>query len=197
MRLVALMSVYLASLCCQNAYSVESISLSLVAPDLSALPVGSPVTIGVELAGLSPGASLDSLAATVTFDGSLLGTPTLHAGLIVPNPLADPLDLLSTADTGLADMAFLTFGLNANQHIEGNGVFFSFDVTAAQVGSGAFRIGFAGATQFNASNPNAPLAANVLASADLPFNVVAVPEPAAAALCWLFASAALFRRRTG
>lgn len=187
MRFVASLSLLMATLSCQVVFATEILTLTLVGPDLSAVPVGSPVTIGVELIGLSPGASLDSLAATITYDGSLVSVPNILTGASVPNPLADPLDLLSTADVGLADVAFLTFGLNGSDQIQSNGVFFTFDVTPTQIGSGAFHFDFVGGTQFNAANPNLPLTANVTSGADLPFNIVAVPEPASAVLALLSA----------
>lgn len=68
---------------CRAAYLV---SLSTTAPDLNNLAVGQKITLDVNLSGISsPADNLDFLAATVKFDGGLLGTPTITPGPIVPD----------------------------------------------------------------------------------------------------------------
>jgi hypothetical protein len=146
----------------------------------STLGVEQPFTIGVELSGLEVGQELDSLAATVAFDGYVLGTPSVTAGPIVPNPLDNPLDLLTTDVAGLADVAFLTFGADAGDHITANGVFFSFEITPVTFGAGTIAIDFAGATLFNVANPNDPTVLTVETGAPLSF--VVIPEPSCFAL---------------
>ena len=75
-------------------------SLSTTAPDLNNLTVGQKVTFDVNLSGIGSAAdNLDFLAATVKFDGSLLGTSTITPGGIVP----DLTGFQSTAKAGLAD----------------------------------------------------------------------------------------------
>jgi len=123
---------------------------------------------------------LDSLAATVGYDSALLGIPIVLPGSILPTTLDDPLDLLITADLGFADVAFLTFGLDAADHIGGNGVFFSIEVTALALGSGDIAIDFVGATRFNAANPNDPVVLPIDRGLSLPFAIV--PEPGGLAL---------------
>jgi hypothetical protein len=149
--------------------------------------IGQPITVNVELAGLETGQALDSLAATVVFDGSLLGTPTITAGPIVPNPLDNPLDLLINADTGLADVAFLTFGTDAADHITSNGVFFSLVATAAAPGSASIAFDFSGATLFNAANPDDPTILPIEPGQPISFTVL--PEPRTIALAYVLAFA--------
>jgi hypothetical protein len=146
----------------------------------STLAVQRTFAIGVELSGLEVGQELDSLAATVAFDGNVLGTPLVTAGPIVPNPLDDPLDLLTSEVAGLADVAFLTFGVDAGDHITANGVFFSLEITPVTFGAGHIAIDFAGATLFNPSNPNDPTVLTVETGAPLSF--VVIPEPSCFAL---------------
>ena len=125
--------------------------------------------------------TLCSLAlATVRYDPTLLDAPIATRGLIVPIVLDDPLDLLITTDSGFADVAFLTFGLDAADHIASNGVFFSFAATALAPGSGEIAIDFVGATRFNATNPNDPIELPIASGDSLPY--VVVPEPSCLAL---------------
>jgi hypothetical protein len=155
------------------------LSLSSFA-NLDAIGVGQALTIDVELTGLEVSQELDSLAATVVFNEVLLGTPSIAAGPIVPNPLDDPLDLLTTEAAGLADAAFLTFGLDGVDHITANGVFFSFAVTPVAIGSGNIAFDFIGATLFNAADPNDPTVLTV--ETGTPLSFVVIPEPSSLAL---------------
>src|SRR4051794_5533059 len=73
---------------------------STTARDLNNLTVGQSISFDVNLSGINgPTDNLDLLAATVTFDGELLGTPSIHPGSIVP----DQTGFLSAAMPGLAD----------------------------------------------------------------------------------------------
>ncbi len=76
------------------------LSLTVPGVDLDNLPLGVPTTILVQLSGLGVGQELDTLAATVVYDGALLGAPSISSGPIVPNPLDDPLDFLSFGQSG-------------------------------------------------------------------------------------------------
>ena len=77
-------------------------SLSSATPGLNALRVGDAVMIDVVLSGLAAGDTLDFAAATVEFDGTLLGTPLITAGGVIP----DESGFLGTGDAGLADGSF-------------------------------------------------------------------------------------------
>ena len=80
---LAAISLLLGAQTCRAAYLV---SLSTTAPDLNNLAVGQKITLDVNLSGISsPADNLDFLAATVKFDGGLLGTPTITPGPIVPD----------------------------------------------------------------------------------------------------------------
>jgi hypothetical protein len=143
--------------------------------ELTSAGVGEALTIDVVLSGLEPGQELDALAATVAFDGMVLGVPDISAATIVPDPLDHPLDFVLAETAGLADAAFLTFGIDAADHIAANGVFYSFTVTPLAPGAGALAFDFVGATQFNAAASNNPIVLPISAAAPLPFTVV--PEP--------------------
>jgi hypothetical protein len=163
----------------QPAIAAPILTLSSMASPM-AVGIGQPITVRLELTGLVAGEQLDSLAATVAYDGTLLGTPTVTAGPIVPNPLDDPLDLLISTDTGLADVAFLTFGIDAADHITSNGTFFTFQAAALAPGSANIALDFVGATLFNAANPNDPTILTVQAGE--PISFVVVPEPSHVAI---------------
>lgn len=158
----------------QTAIAATILSLSSTA-NLTTIGVGQSLSVDVALSGLEAGQELDSLAATIAFDGSVLGTPSIAAGPIVPNPLDDPLDLLVAETAGFADVTFLTFGVGIPDHITTNGVFFSFEVTPVTMGAGAIDFDFVGATLFNAANPNDPIVMSV--ETGTPLSFVVVPEP--------------------
>jgi hypothetical protein len=108
-------------------------SLSTTAPDLNNLTVGQKVTFDVNLSGIgSPADNLDFLAATVKFDGSLLGTSTITPGGIVP----DLTGFQSTSKTGLADANYDTLFATSGKPIASNGTFYFFDATVQGTGSG-------------------------------------------------------------
>ena len=132
--LVLALVILLASAALASARA--DITLSIVPLSGSTLYAGQTGTFGVELSGLSPGQELDALAATVIYDDTLLGVPSISPGAIVPDPLDDPLDFVVSEMGGLADASFLTFALDSPFHITSDGMFFSFDVTALAPGAG-------------------------------------------------------------
>jgi hypothetical protein len=145
------------------------------------LPVGYTVTFDVRLSGLEGGQELDSLAATIDYDGAILGAPTIVRGEIVPDPLAGPSDFLFSEDDGMADASFYTSSGDPAHRITENGVFFSFSTEVLAAGSGSFSFSYVDATQFPGTD------ISVTGSA-LSFQSVIVPEPST---CVLLATAAL------
>ncbi len=151
--------------------SHAGVQLSLTAPgvDLDNLPLGVPTTIHVQLSGLDVGQELDALAATVVYDGVLLGVPLISSGPIVPNPLDNPLDFLTSKQSGLADATFMTFGTEPSDQIVSEGTFFTFDVTPLVYGSGSLSFDFVDATQFNPNDPFDPILLYPVAGPNLTF----------------------------
>ena len=119
--------------------------------------LGQPYGVNVELSGLEPNQQLDSLLATISFESEVFGTSSVSVGAIVPVPLDDPLDLLVTEGVGLADVAFLTFGIETVDHITSNGTLFSMEVTPVAFGTSSFVVDFVGATLFNSADPSDPI----------------------------------------
>lgn len=118
------------------ASAAPMLSLSSSA-DLAHLTPGTPFTVDVLLSGLPSGAALSELSATVKFDQAVFGAPTsITPGLIVPQPLADPLDFLSASAPGLADASFNTFSTSAATQVTSNGVFYHFTLTPQTTGAG-------------------------------------------------------------
>lgn len=102
--------------------------------DLSHLIAGQTITVDVSLQDLDTSGSdgFPFLAADVTYDPSLFGDAfNINPGAIVP----DPADFLPDQGTGLAGGAFIPFGPEV---INANGLFFSFQITSLQPGSGVF-----------------------------------------------------------
>ena len=184
-----------AAVLCATASVHAQVTLSLESGgvNLSQLRVGDTATIEVRLGGLQSGQELDALSATVIYDSALLDDPTIAAGAILPNPLDDPWDFLTFAQPGHAEGSFLTFGTDTAAHVTSDGLFFSFDVTATDVGGGTFTFDFTDATQFNPDDPFEPIYVWVEEGEPLAFTVV--PEPAALALLTLAAGWLLTRRR--
>ncbi len=176
-----------------SVHAQVSLSLESGGVNLSQLRVGDTATIEVRLSGLQSGQELDALSATVLYDSALLGDPTIAAGAILPDPLDDPWDFLTFVQSGHAEGSFLTFGTDTATHITSDGLFFSFDVTATDVGGGTFTFDFTDATQFNPADPFDPIYVWVDEGEPLAFTVV--PEPAALALLALAAGWLLTRRR--
>lgn len=162
--------------------SHADVQISLTAPgvDLDHLQVGVPATILVQLSGLEAGQELDTLAATVLYDGTLLGIPSISSGPIVPNPLNSPRDFLPDEESGMADATFMTFGIESSNHITLEGTFFSFDVTTLVTGSGSLVFDFADAMEFNPADPYNPIPLVLQKGPAL--NFIVIPEPAGGVL---------------
>ncbi len=198
MKFGSVIAIVVTCLVCTAALSHADVQISLTAPggDLDNLPLGVPTTILVQLSGLGVGQELDTLAATVVYDGALLGVPSVSSGPIIPSPLDDPFDFLTVEQSGLADATFLTFGAESSDRIVSEGTFFTFDVIALALGSGSLYFDFIDATQFNPDDPFDSIPLNPVAGPSLGFTVV-VPEPASSTLLmgFLVLAAGLGRRR--
>lgn len=141
------------------------------------MPVNTPVTFQVQLAGLQPGQELDALAATIGYNPALLGPPSITGGGILPATLDDPADFGISPAAGQADASFLTFGELTANHITANGTFFSFTANVLSPGSGNLAFTWTDATLFNAGDPLSPIPAKPAAGTALGFSAVPVPEP--------------------
>src|SRR5262245_6202853 len=84
------------------AYSAEVASLKLSAPDLSSLRIGNSVSVDVNLIDLPAGATIDYLAATLSFDSALFDKPTIFPGSLIPDDAA----FTSHSEFGLVDAAY-------------------------------------------------------------------------------------------
>lgn len=166
--------------CCESRADV-SIAISAAEPDANGLVVGQKATFLVELSGLQGGQKLDYLAATVLYDGGLLGAPAIFPGSIIPDPLSDPRDFMTFSDSGTADATFMTFSSATAGHIAATGTFISFEVIAQAVGSGSLCFDYVDATAFNAADPASSIQLSPIAGPALDFTVHAVPEPTAIA----------------
>ena len=180
------------------AHAQVNLQMDSGGTDMSKLEVGQTATINVILSGLQPGAELDTLAGTVMFNGSALGTPAITGGPILPDPLHEPTNFLTLAIPGYAEASFLTFGEESAHRIRENGVFYSFDVTATEPGRGTLGFDFVDATRPNPLDPLDPIAVDVTTGDSLEFAVV--PEPASglmlAALGLLWAGRRTRRRQS-
>jgi|GEM_PF-2970783 len=180
-----------------HAQGDPSLGLFSPAPDLNTLVVGQAITFSVQLSELEVSQELDSLAATVTYDGSLLSVPSISPGAIIPDPLDDALDFLTLEETGLADATFMTFGINQPDHIVADGAFFSFDVVALAAGSGSVSFDFVSATEFNPLDPFDPIPLLIGVGPALSFTVVSeAPEPATFSLLLMGSLSFLVYRTT-
>ncbi len=151
-----------------------TLSIAAESADLSHLTVGQGVRFDVSLSGLNPGAQLDYLAGTVTFDSSLLGSATnVTAGAIVP----DPTGFVSAGFVGAADAFYdAVFFSATNTPISSNGVFYTFDVVTRQPGSGSLSFD----PTSLAANDGANTPVSLSAGPSVPFTIeaaVSVPEP--------------------
>jgi hypothetical protein len=171
-----------------EAQAVVTLSLaSLTNPN--ALPVGQPVTFQVQLSGLPSGEELNYLAATIVYDGTLLDTPTVASGAIIPNPLFSPYDFVTSPNTGQADASFYTFGTSPANLIQDDGVFFTFSTVVLAVGKGSLSFSFVDAAQFDPADPTGFYEVIPATGAALNVNsVVVTPEPSC---CVLLAAAGL------
>lgn len=156
----------------------------------SSVAPGDVLTVELELTGLAPGEELDSLAATIHYDDTLFGPPSIALGGILPNPLDDPFDVLIIEDAGLADVSFLTLGLASTSHIQANGLFFSFNVAALRPGNAKFSFEFADATEFNSGDPGSPIPVSLSSNGDS--FVTVIPEPSGIAIVLLTLFSVLF-----
>lgn len=123
-----------------RATAAPVLSLSS-ATNLNTLQVGDMFTVDVSLSGLSGGTSLTLLAGTAQYTGTALSAPTITVGAIVPGGAANP-DMSTTPGLNVADGAFQTFSANVADQVSTNGVFFSFQLTALQTGSGSIALTF-------------------------------------------------------
>jgi hypothetical protein len=152
--------------------------------DVNHIAVGQVVRFDVLLSGIDtsdPGTFLSYLAATTQHDNTLLSAPAaVDPGQIVP-------DILNFAGTPLADGADgfydSVFFVNSQTPISSNGIFFSFDVTALNVGTGMLTFSSSAATL--ASDPDqhnqfTPLTDSLRFTVEGP-SVIA-PEPGTLAL---------------
>lgn len=151
----------------QSASAGVILSLSS-STNFDALAPGSTATIDVVLSGLNPGDELDFLAATVSFDTGILGSPTISPGAIIP----DDAGFLSFASPGIADANYDNLFVFLLPKITSNGIFFSFDVTPINYGRGTFTFDFVDSIGFDGSFNALPI---VVAGPDVPF--ASVPEP--------------------
>jgi hypothetical protein len=133
---VALLIAAVVSLGSAPSHADVALSIEPAGADLSHLEVGETATVDVRLSELADDAELDTLAATVVYDKTLLSEPTMTAGPIVPDPLDDPLDYLTAERPGYAEATFLTFGDESVDRIDENGLFFAFEFTAQTPGEG-------------------------------------------------------------
>ena len=78
-------------------HALAQVSLTPTASHPDELAIGSPLTVFIELTNLPAGAGLDSVFATVGFDGNLLGAPTLSPGGALPSPPGDPPNFVSAS----------------------------------------------------------------------------------------------------
>lgn len=177
-----IVTLFLFAATCPNTARADLI-LTLSSPDdLANLTVGSPTTVSLSLSGLEPSTTLTLLAGTVSFDGTHFDIPTISSGPIVPNPLADPLDFLSTGDVGTADAVFFTFSTSAAEHITQDGEFFSFTLVPIVAGEGTLSLSFWDAGAFDPSNPELPSPVVISAGTDLSYQISVVPELGSAVL---------------
>ena len=147
--------------------------LSVAAPgtDLNNLTVGQMITFEVSLGGLVAGDALGFLAATLSYDDTLLSAPVIAAGAIVP----DTSGFLSSSFPGTADAAYDALLAATGLPITSNGIFFTFEVSVLQAGAGTISFSFVD-SQGEDSN-GAPLPPTTTGGS-LRFGApTAVPEP--------------------
>ncbi|MEZ6134981.1 MAG: hypothetical protein R3C53_08745 [Pirellulaceae bacterium] len=194
MSRICLMFAILLAVPTANAWA-GAITLTLSSTDdLENLTVGDVVTIDVNLLGLdeSIGDFIDLLSADVLLPTDIFGTPNLPTagGIISPADAADPFVFNPLSIPDFASASYF-FGLNP---IVANGVFFSFQATVQQAGTGQIDfdtppqvLGLKGdfSDFIDTAFTGSPL--NVVATS--PF--VAVPEPTTFAVWTMLACAGL------
>jgi hypothetical protein len=166
-----------------SCLAVPSLTLNASPADVSNVTPGTILTLSVSLSDLDIGDQLDSLAATVVFDSSLLGAPVISKGEIIPEPLNDPLDFLSLAEPGAVDAAFSTLSTESAHHITQCGIFYSFTVQALAPGMGSISLDFADGTLFNSADPDSPIPLEISVGTAIAFAIV--PEPGSVSLAAL------------
>lgn len=174
-----------------SAYPILTLSSST---DLANLTVGQEFQVDVRLSGLEVGTEfIFILNSKVLFDGLLLdpiGALSATFGgdsvfqVVASVPQVDRFNAMSSLTDGVATGNFQDFPDSAA--INSNGVYYSFTLKAAGVGSGTIGFDAAGTTYFslltNQTNPNSLVA---MATGDpLQYNILAaaVPEPSALAM---------------
>lgn len=163
-----------------RAHAAPTLSLSS-SSDLDNLEVGQTVRIDVRLSDLG-GSQLELLATGVAFDRDILGSATTPAaGAIVPNA-SDPMSFQPSTDPGFVDVIFEAVGDARTDRITDNGQFFSFELTAQEIGSGEIAFDFADALAFNEDDPFMPLQPEVDLGASLGVTVVPLPPALIAGL---------------
>lgn len=171
------------------------LSFASDAPDPSDLAVGQVVTFSVLVSGLGGAgnpSALSELGIDVSYDGTLLGPPTVAAGAIVPDPSSasfTPIEI-----SGSAGAVYDTIFSGA-PNITSDGVFFTFSVVALATGSGTLTFDPA-PSGFDDNNDLAPLDS----TATYAFRIRAVPEPSSFAMLGgagvLLGARRFLRRRT-
>ena len=156
-----------------QAVPLPTVSLS-TASDLSSLSLGDVVTIDVVLSGLLLGDELEYLSAAIDTQLFMpLASPT--AG-----PIADPLNFTGASLPGGVDGFFDSFfGLNPGANITSDGIFYSFSLKAATLGSG--EISISSALVAIDLDPMLPDFADPTATGD-PLQFTIIPEPGALSL---------------
>jgi hypothetical protein len=148
--------------------------------DLQNLVVGQVFSVDVILSGLQPAEELNYLAASITFDSTLLGDATyVVAGSIVP----DLHGFAGFGTSGLADGNYDVLSSLSGARISSIGTLYSFSITAQQVGSDFIDIDLFSL----AARDRNDLVVTVDSGAALHYRISggAVPEPAS----WLVFSA--------
>lgn len=158
------------------------VGLVSIPTDTSSLTVGQTISVSVEMTGLNPGDELDLLAATVVFDAGLFSSPTIAAGSIIP----DIDGFLGLEDPGLADGSFDSFFTASGvDTITGNGVFYSFEVTALKEGSGTIDLDFSDALGTTGSGSS--IDGIGIGVSSLSVNIVPEPTAGLLMLCGILA----------
>lgn len=192
-----------ALLCCATQRASAAVMLGLTTTaDLNNLQIGSPVSFDVVLSNIADSSTgdLDALGATLDWDASLLGTPIIADGAIIP----DATGIVAIGRPGIIDYLYdMGFAVFSFASLTNNGTFFSFTVTPQAVGSGA--ISFFAASGLN-SDPNVNFVVPVSFNGPLAYQVRSpggsggsggiVPEPTSGMIwCALACLAAVPRRR--
>jgi len=139
---------------------------------LANLRVGQPAEVTISLSNLPNGTELTYLAARIDFGGSFIGQPTaILRGAIVPSPLNNPLDFVSTATDSDVDVSFLTFGTLAVQHIRTNGVFARLQILPVDAGTGQLTFTFVDALRYDTLSPTGGSPVGLVAGVNVAYTV--------------------------